>query len=270
MKQSFARVTGSGFRAGAGRLLVALLAAMLFLFIAFPLAALVLHTPPSSMWASLQTQSATSALFLSLETTAVTLGLALVFGTPTAYLLARGNFPGKRLLDSLIDLPIVVPPAVAGVALLLAFGREGWLGPTLNNMGIHLAFSTPAVVMAQLFVSCPFYVRAARAGFVAVDRVLEDASSTLGYGGWGTFRRITVPLALPSLVGGAVLTWARALGEFGATIMFAGNLMGVSQTMPLAVYLSLESGDLDGAVTLSVVLVLVSLAVSLVVRMVDA
>jgi len=164
----------------------------------------------------------------------------------------------------------VVPPAVAGVALLLAFGREGLLGPTLNNMGIHLAFSTPAVVMAQLFVSCPFYVRAARAGFVAVDRVLEDASATLGYGGWGTFRRITVPLAMPSLVGGAVLTWARALGEFGATIMFAGNLMGVSQTMPLAVYLSLESGDLDGAVTLSVVLVLVSLAVSLVVRMVEA
>ena len=168
-----------------------------------------------------------------------------------------------------MDLPIVVPPAVAGVALLLAFGRQGLLGPTLNRLGIHLSFSTPAVVLAQLFVACPFYVRAARAGFLAVDRVLEDASATLGYGGWGTFRRITVPLALPSLVGGAVLTWARALGEFGATIMFAGNLMGVTQTMPLAVYLSLESGDLDGAVALSVVLVLVSLVVSLVVRLVS-
>ena len=169
---------------------------------------------------------------LSLETTTVTLLLTLVFGTPTAYLLARGTFPGKRLLDSVVDLPIVVPPAVAGVALLLAFGRQGLLGPTLNDLGIHLAFSTPAVVLAQLFVACPYYVRGARAGFLAVDRVLEDASTTLGYGGWGTFRRITVPLSLPSLVGGAVLTWARALGEFGATIMFAGNLMGVTQTMP--------------------------------------
>ncbi len=261
---------GPGLRAGAGRLLVVFLAAMLLLYIAFPLAALVLQTPPGTLWASLQSSTATSALTLSLETTAVTLLLTLLLGTPTAYLLARGSFPGKRLLDSVVDLPIVVPPAVAGVALLLAFGRQGLLGPTLNNLGIHIAFSTPAVVMAQLFVSCPFYVRAARAGFLSVDRVLEDASATLGYGSWGTFRRITVPMALPSLVGGAVLTWARALGEFGATIMFAGNLMGVTQTMPLAVYLSLESGDLDGAVALSVVLVLVSLVVSLAVRLIDA
>jgi molybdate transport system permease protein len=254
--------------AGAGRALVALLAAVLLLFITFPLVALLLHTPPRTLWTSLQTQTATSALSLSLETTSATLLLALTFGTPTAYLLARGSFPGKRLLDSVVDLPIVVPPAVAGVALLLAFGRYGLLGPTLNALGIHLSFSTAAVVLAQLFVACPFYVRSARAGFVAVDRALEDASATLGYGGWGTFRRVTVPLALPSLVGGAVLTWARALGEFGATIMFAGNLMGVTQTMPLAVYLSLESGDLDGAVALSVLLVLVSLLVSLIVRVI--
>jgi molybdate transport system permease protein len=260
---------GPGLLAGAGRVLVALLAAVLLLFIAFPLAALLLHTPPGTVWNSLQTQSATSALTLSVQTTTVTLLLTLIFGTPTAYILARYQFPGKRLLDSLVDLPIVVPPAVAGVALLLAFGRQGLLGPTLNNLGIHLSFSTPAVVLAQLFVACPFYVRSARAGFIAVDRTLEDASTTLGYGGWGTFRRITVPLAFPSLVGGAVLTWARALGEFGATIMFAGNLMGVTQTMPLAVYLSLESGDLDGAVALSVVLVLVSLVVSFVVRLVS-
>jgi len=264
------RNTGSSLRAGAGRLLVVTLAAIQLLFIAFPLAALVLHTPLGTLWTNLQTPTATSALTLSLETTTVALLLTIAFGTPTAYLLARGTFPGRRLLDSVVDLPIVVPPAVAGVALLLAFGRQGLLGPTLNNLGIHLAFSTPAVVMAQLFVSCPFYIRSARAGFIAVDRALEDASATLGYGGWGTFRRITVPLALPSLVSGAVLTWARALGEFGATIMFAGNLMGVTQTMPLAVYLSLESGDLDGAVALSVVLVLVSLIVSLAVRLIDA
>jgi molybdate transport system permease protein len=262
-------ISGPGFMAGAGRLLIALLAAMLLLFIGFPLIALFLNTPPGTLWSSLRTESSTSALTLSLQTTGVTLFLTLVFGTPTAYILARRRFPGKRLLDSVVDLPIVVPPAVAGVALLLAFGRQGLLGPSLNAIGIHLSFSTAAVVLAQLFVACPFYVRSARAGFVAVDRVLEDASSTLGYGGWGTFRRVTVPLALPSLIGGAVLTWARALGEFGATIMFAGNLMGVTQTMPLAVYLNLESGDLDGALALSVVLVLVSLVVSLVVHLIS-
>jgi molybdate transport system permease protein len=261
--------TGSGFIAGAGRLLIALLAAALLLFIGFPLVALFLNTPPGTLWSNLQTESSTSALTLSMQTTGVTLFLTILFGTPTAYILARRRFPGKRLLDSVVDLPIVVPPAVAGVALLLAFGRQGLLGPSLNAIGIHLSFSTAAVVLAQLFVACPFYVRSARAGFVAVDRVLENASSTLGYGGWGTFRRVTVPLALPSLIGGAVLTWARALGEFGATIMFAGNLMGVTQTMPLAVYLNLESGDLDGAVALSVVLVLVSLVVSLVVHLIS-
>ena len=255
--------------AGFGRLIVAIMAAVLLLFIGVPLAALLLHTPPGTLLASLGQDSARQALRLSAETTTAALLATLLFGTPTAYILARWSFPGKRLLDSLVDLPIVVPPAVAGVALLLAFGRYGRLAPELSALGIHLSFSTPSVVLAQLFVASPFYVRSARAGFLAVDRRLEEASATLGYGGWGTFRRITVPLALPSLIAGAVLTWARALGEFGATIMFAGNLMGVTQTMPLAVYLSLESGDLDGAVALSVVLILVSLAVSLLVRLID-
>src|SRR6185437_13296080 len=162
----------------------------------FPLVALLLHTPPGTLWSSLNTQSSLDALSLSLQTTSLTLALTLLLGTPTAYLLARRRFWGKRFLDSIVDLPIVVPPAVAGVALLLAFGREGLLGPTLNTLGIHLSFSTAAVVMAQLFVACPFYVRSARAGFIGVDRSLEDASATLGYGAWGTFRRITVPLAL--------------------------------------------------------------------------
>jgi molybdate transport system permease protein len=247
---------------------VAALAGLLLLFILLPLAALLLHTPPATLLASLQQDTATSALKLSMETTAVALLLTLVFGTAAAYILARWQFPGKRLLIGMVDLPIVLPPAVAGVALLLAFGRQGLFAPELSALGIQLSFSTPAVVLAQFFVACPFYIRSARAGFLSVDRVLEDASSTLGYGGWGTFRRITVPLALPSLIAGAVLTWARALGEFGATIMFAGNLMGVTQTMPLAVYLSLESGDLDSAVALSVVLVVISLAVSLAVRLI--
>ena len=251
-----------------GQAAVVALALLLLGFIVVPLVALVLHTTPTTLLASLQQPAAQSALLLSLETTGITLLATLTLGTPAAYLLARRRFPGKRLLDSLVDLPIVVPPAVAGVALLIAFGRQGFLAPLLDTLGIHLSFSTAAVVLAQLFVACPFYVRAARAGFLAVDRGLEDASATLGYGGWGTFRRITVPLALPSLIGGAVLTWARALGEFGATIMFAGNLMGVTQTMPLAVYLGLESGDLDGAVSLSVLLVLASLIVLLVVRLI--
>ncbi len=261
--------TGPGVIAGGGRRLICQVAAARRHVFGFTRGGLLLNKPPGTLWTDLQTESSTSALTLSLQTTGVTLLLTIVFGTPAAYILARRRFPGKRLLDSLVDLPIVVPPAVAGVALLLAFGRQGLLGPSLNAVGIHLSFSTAAVVLAQLFVACPFYVRSARAGFIAVDRVLEDASATLGYGGWGTFRRVTVPLALPSLISGAMLTWARALGEFGATIMFAGNLMGVTQTMPLAVYLNLESGDLDGAVALSVVLVLVSLVVSLVVHLIS-
>lgn len=252
--------------AHAGRVAVAALAVLLLLFILLPLMALFLRTTPAGLLASLQQPTASRALQLSVETTCCTLALAIGLGTPAAYVLARWQFPGKPLLDSLVDLPIVVPPAVAGVALLLAFGRAGLLAPVMAGLGLHLSFSTPAVVVAQLFVACPFYVRSARAGFVAVDRVLEDASATLGYSGWGTFRRVTVPLALPALLGGALLTWARALGEFGATIMFAGNLMGVTQTMPLAVYLNLESGDLDGAVSLSVLLVVISLAIVLAVR----
>lgn len=259
---------GTAGIASAGRAAVVALAALLLLFILLPLAALFLRTTPAGLLSSLSQPEAVSALLLSLETTAITLGLVLALGTPAAYLLARKSFRGKRLLDSFVDLPIVVPPAVAGVALLMAFGREGLFAPVLNALGLRLSFSTAAVVMAQLFVASPFYVRAARAGFLAVDGTLEDASATLGYGGWGTFWRITVPLALPALIGGAVLTWARALGEFGATIMFAGNLSGVTQTMPLAIYLGLESGDLSGAVALSAVLVLVSLVVLLVVRLV--
>jgi molybdate transport system permease protein len=251
----------------AGRAAVAVLALLLLLFIVVPLVALVLHTAPATLLTSLQQPTATNALLLSLETTAITLLVALAVGTPAAYILARWTFPGKRLLNTLVDLPIVVPPAVAGVALLMAFGRLGLFAPVLDAVGIHLSFSTPAVIMAQFFVASPFYVRTARAGFINDDRTMEEASATLGYGGWGTFRRITVPLALPSLIAGAVLTWARALGEFGATIMFAGNLPGVTQTMPLAVYLGLESGDLESAVALSVLLVMVSLGVLLVVRL---
>lgn len=248
------------------RTLVALAAAILVAFIVIPLAGLFFHLAPADIVAALQTPAARQSLVLSAVTTLISLAITLVLGTPLAYVLARVNFPGRRLVDAIVDLPIVVPPAVAGLALLLAFGRNGFLGPALAVFGIKLSFSTAAVIMAQTFVASPFYVRAARAGFAGVDRTLEAASATLGMGPLRTFAYITVPLAAPSLLGGTVLCWARALGEFGATIMFAGNLAGVSQTLPLAVYLNLESGQLPIAVVLSVILIVFSSIVVIAVR----
>jgi len=240
---------------------VVLAAAILVAFILLPLAGLFFHLEPGDIIAALQTTAAQEALRLSIITTFCSLAIMLVLGTPLAYVLARGNFPGRSFVDAIVDLPIVAPPAVAGLALLLAFGRNGTFGPLLLKLGITVSFSTVAVIMAQTFVASPFYVRSARAGFIAVDRTLEAASASLGMGPLRTFVFITVPLAAPALIGGAVLSWARALGEFGATIMFAGNLQGVSQTLPLAVYLNLESGNLPIAVVLSVILILFSLIV---------
>lgn len=249
------------------RAAVVLAAALLVAFIVLPLAGLAAHVTPAGFVAALGTPAAGHALRLSAITTAITLAVTLALGTPLAYVLARADFPGRRIVDAIADLPIVVPPAVAGIALLFAFGRNGTLGPLLHALGLQLSFSTAAVVLAQTFVSAPFYVRAARAGFAGIDRTLEAASATLGMGPLRTFAYVTVPLAAPALLGGAVLTWARALGEFGATIMFAGNLEGVSQTLPLAVYLNLESGDLPVATTLSIVLVVFSLIVVAAVRL---
>ena len=243
------------------RTAIAVAAAILVAFIVVPLAGLFFHLQPADIVAALRTPAAQDALRLSILTTFCSLAITLLFGTPLAYVLARATFPGRYLVDAVVDLPIVVPPAVAGLALLLAFGRNGTFGPLFGALGISLSFSTVAVIMAQTFVASPFYVRAARAGFSGVDRTLEAASATLGMGTLRTFAYITIPLAAPALIGGAVLSWARALGEFGATIMFAGNLQGVSQTLPLAVYLNLESGNLPVAVVLSVILILFSLVV---------
>jgi molybdate transport system permease protein len=206
------------------------------------------------------------ALRLSALTTLCSLALALLLGTPAAWLLARRSFRGQALLDSLISLPMVLPPAVAGVGLLMAFGRRGIFGPPLEAVGVTLGFTTAAVVLAQLFVAGPFYVRAARAGFLAVDRELEIVAHTLGVSRWATFWRVTVPVALPSLLGGAVMCWARALGEFGATIMFAGSFQGRTQTMPLAIYAALET-DLDAALMLSAILVVLSFLVLMLLRL---
>ena len=239
-----------------------LASAALLAFLLVPLAAIFIRAVPSgAVGDALDDPLVRAALTLSLISTSVSLLLAVVLGLPVAYLLARGRFPGRRLLDSLIDLPMVLPPAVAGVGLLMAFGRRGLFGPFLSqSFGIELPFTTAAVVLAQTFVAAPFFVKAAKAGFESIDRDLERAAS-LDATRWRVFCSITLPLTYPALLGGAVMTWARALGEFGATIMFAGNFQGRTQTMPLAIYQTLEAGHLNSALVLSGLLVIVSFAV---------
>jgi molybdate transport system permease protein len=235
-------------------------------FLSLPLLAILLKVvPQAGLWETLREPLVTQALRLSLITSLSSLLLALLFGTPVAYLLARYRFRGARVVETLIDLPMVLPPTVAGVALLMAFGRRGLLGPWLTVAGLQIGFSTTAVILAQSFVSLPFYVRAAQAGFRSVDPELERVAYTLGVSPLRTFWRVTVPLALPALLSGGVMAWARALGEFGATIMFAGNLRGRTQTMPLAIYLAMES-DLPAALALSTLLIVVSFSVLLSVR----
>jgi molybdate transport system permease protein len=251
------------------RAAVAAAAAVLVAFIVVPLVALVVHVPPAAFVRAISSAPALDALRLSLLTTACALAITLLFGTPLAYVLARGSFAGRGVVDAVVDLPIVVPPAAAGLALLFAFGRFGVAGPLLDALHVRIAFTTFAVVLAQVFVGTPFYVRAARAGFTTVPLAVEEVSATLGMGPLRTFALITVPLAMPALAGGAMLAWARALGEFGATIMFAGNLQGVTQTLPLAVYLGLEGGDLDFSGALAIVLVAIALAVAIGARLLE-
>jgi molybdate transport system permease protein len=205
------------------------------------------------------------ALRLSVVTTLATVVITLVLGTPTAYLLARYRFPGRDALDTLLDLPMVLPPSVAGIALLMTLGRRGAFGPALSALGIEISFTTLAVILAQLFIAAPFYVKAARSGFETVDLALEEAAAAFGASPWQTFRYVTVQLALPALLAGVVMSWARALGEFGATIMFAGNLAGITQTMPLAIYAAMER-DLSAALVLASILAGVSFAVLLAVK----
>lgn len=228
--------------------------AVFVLFVLAPLGALVYRAAESgNILDSLQKPIVREALRLSLITSTLTLAVAVVLGTPLAYVLARYRFPGRQIVDTLIDLPIVLPPVVAGVALLMAFGRRGVFGDELQAAGIELAFTTKAVIIAQIFVSAPFFIRAAKAGFQSVDETLEQMAYTLGVSRLRTFVRITLPLALPALVGGIVLCWARALSEFGATMMFAGNFRGTTQTMPLAIMTAMES-DLFAALSISVIL----------------
>ncbi len=250
-----------------GRIVFFAMASLLVLFLTLPLLAIVLRALPAGPRAWLD-PATLDALTLSLWTATLSAGLAVAIGTPVAYLLARYEFPGKLIVDTLVDLPMILPPAVAGIALLMAFGRRGLVGPALSAVGIELPFTTAAVVMAETFVAAPFFVRAAKSGFAGVDRGLEQMSALLGVSELGTFVRVTLPLAAPSLVAGLLMTWARALGEFGATIMFAGNFQGRTQTMPLAIYVGLES-NLESALALSVILIVVSFGILAAVRAVS-
>jgi molybdate transport system permease protein len=242
-------------------------AVALALFLALPIVALIARAAGAGLLADAAgSRIVADALLLSLITTAASLALAVALGMPLAFALARRRFRGASLVEALVDLPIVLPPAVAGLALLLLLGRRGWLGEPLAALGIGLPFTTVAVVLAQTFVAAPFFVRAARTGFAAVDRDLEDAARVDGATEAGVIRHVTLPLAASALGAGLVMTWARALGEFGATIMFAGNVAGRTQTLPLVVYGEFQGGDLDASIAAAAILVLAALGVLVAVR----
>jgi molybdate transport system permease protein len=232
------------------------------LFFVLPLVGLLWRAPWGSVVSDLGSPDVRKALRLSMEASLAATALCLAFGLPLAWVLARMEFPGRRILRALTVLPMVLPPVVGGIALIYAFGRRGIVGQYLAQwFSLSFAFTTKGVILAEAFVAMPFLVVTAEAAFRSLDRSFEDAARTLGASRWTVFRRVTLPLAGPALGAGAVLCWARALGEFGATITFAGNFPGATQTMPLAVYLSLESSHPETAIVLSLVLLVVSLAV---------
>jgi molybdate transport system permease protein len=237
----------------------------LLAFLVIPIAALFLHVEPDRLLENLSGRQVTQAIGLSLSTTLLSTGLTVVFGTPLARLLARPGLRFRRVLDTLIDLPMVLPPSVAGIALLVTFGRRGLIGSALDDLGASIAFTQTAVVIAQMFVAAPFFIKAATIGFAAVDVEVQEAAAIDGANGWQMLWRVILPLSWSALVSGGVTTWARALGEFGATIIFAGNFPGRTQTMPLAIYLGFEL-DLDVALTLSVILIGLSFLSLLVVK----
>lgn len=238
---------------------------LLLALLALPVLALLWRAGVDGMFMFITQPSAIAALRLSLVTSVLSVFIAIVTGTPLAFVLARRKFSGKAFLELVIDLPIVLPPSVAGIALLIAFGRQGVFGAWLNSFGISLPFTTTAVVLAQTFVSAPLFVRAARIGFAEIDQQIVEAAYVEGSNEWQLFRFLMFPLAGRAVLSGAILAWTRAIGEFGATILFAGNLEGVTQTMPLAIYLGLER-SLSIALALSTVLVFVSFLLLLVTR----
>jgi molybdate transport system permease protein len=231
-------------------------------FLALPVLAIFLDTSPLALVRSLRQEGALDALRLSLLCSLAAAAIIVVVGTPAAWLLATRRFPGRSAVITVVELPLVLPPAVAGIGLLAALGPSGLLGGALDTAGLRLALTTAGVVVALIFVAAPFYLRQAQAAFEAVDRTVLDASRTLGAGEARTFARVAVPVALPGLLTGVALAWGRALGEFGATLMFAGSFRGITQTAPLAIYAGFAT-DFTGALALSAVLVVLSAAVLL-------
>jgi molybdate transport system permease protein len=236
-------------------LVAAVLGALLFVV---PLLGLLWRAPWSSTFDVLRSHEALQAIRLSLVTSVSATAIAIVLGVPLAWVQARVPYPGRNVVRALTTLPMVLPPVVGGIALLLALGRRGLAGQYLDHLGVHLPFHVGGAVLAEVFVSMPFLVLTVEAAFRSMDTRLEDAARTLGASRWTVFRRVTLPLIRPSLIAGAVLCWARALGEFGATITFAGNLAGKTQTLPLFVYVTLEGANPDAAIVLSLALLAIS------------
>lgn len=246
---------------------LAALAALFALFLGLPVLTLVARALlEGSLAAAVASPVVLDALWLSLVTTGISLVITVTFGLPLAVVLARRRFRGKGLLEAVVDLPIVLPPSVAGLALLLVFGRRGLLSAPLGLLDISIPFTTIAVILAQTFVSAPFFIRSARTGIAAVDRDLEDAARVDGASERQLFRAVTVPLAGAALAAGLTMSWARSLGEFGATIMFAGNAEGRTQTLPLVVYSEFQGGDLDASIAAAAILVLAAFGVLAAVR----
>ena len=239
--------------------------APMVLFLAIPMIALVAQAPLEEIIARLTDRQVSMAIALSVYTTITTTCVTVALGTPLAYLMARYRFRGKKMLDTLIDLPLVLPPSAAGIALLLTFGRHGILGERLADLGLQIPFTPLAVVLAQTFVSAPFYIRATMNGIASVDSSLEEAGMVDGAGTLRLFWNITFPLARVAMISGAIMTWARALGEFGATIIFAGNFPGRTQTIPIAIYLGFNI-NLESAVVLSSILLCASFGVIMIVK----
>ena len=246
---------------------LAVVAGLFALFLGLPILTLVARAIlDGSLAVAITSRIVLDALSLSLVTTAISVVITVMFGLPLAFVLARRRFRGKAWLEAIVDLPIVLPPSVAGLALLLVFGRRGFLATPFEILGFSIPFTTIAVIMAQTFVSAPFFIRSARTGIAGVDRDLEDAARVDGASERQLFQAITVPLAGAALAAGLVMSWARSLGEFGATIMFAGNVEGRTQTLPLVVYSEFQGGDLDASIAAAAILVLAAFGVLVAVR----
>lgn len=242
------------------------LGGVLLVFLVLPLLGLVLRAVGPEFFEGLRNPAVSAAIRLSLLTTACTVVIVVLFGTPLAWIIARSQRSGMRWVETLVQLPVVVPPAVAGVAMLLVFGRRGLLGDALAQVGIELPFTTAAVVMAEVFVSAPFFLQAAIAAFRRVDERLLQVAETLGATPSRIFFRVALPLSLSGIISGAAMSWARALGEFGATLMFAGNMQGRTQTLPLAIYAVLET-DLEAAQSLAVLMVVIAFGLLVLLRL---